>query len=175
MQTSNKHEDIKRESKKLFFNHKYGKIGAATLPYIFIFEFMAPILEVSGFFFMIWLVLIDAVNWNTAFVIFGMIYIFSLSLTFLVLIYDYLTRTVKWKSTWKSYLKLVIAGILEPFIFHPFVTFCSMVGYFNFLRNRGKVWKPIKRKGARKREENKDDKDHKDVSDDISETILGNA
>ena len=144
--------EIVSHHRKLFFNHKYGKVGAATLPYIFIFEFVAPIIEASGFFFMIWLVLINAVNWNSAFVIFGMIYAFSLSLTFLVLIYDYLTRAVKWKSTWKSYTKLIIAGILEPFLFHPFTTFCSLVGYFNFLRNRGKIWKPIKRKGARKKD-----------------------
>lgn len=172
--------EIISHHKKLFFNPKYGKIGASTLPYIFIFEFMAPILEVSGFLFMIWLVLIDAVNWNTAFVIFGMIYVFSLSLTFLVLIYDYATQAVKWKSTWRSYLKLVVAGILEPFIFHPFITFCSIVGYFNFLRNKGKVWKPIKRKGARKREEEDNNSDSQaenpDVAmGDLKETILGNA
>lgn len=143
--------EIVSHHRKLFFSHRYGKIGAATLPYIFIFEFLAPIIEVTGFFFMIWLVLIGAVNWNSAFVIFGMIYVFSLSLNFLVLIYDRLTQAVKWKSVWKSYLKLIIAGILEPFIFHPFTTFCSIVGYFNYLRNRGKEWKPIKRQGARKR------------------------
>ena len=92
--------EIVSHHRKVFFNHKYGKIGAFTLPYIFLFEFMAPILEAGGFFFMIWLTLIGAVNWNTAFVIFGMIYIFSLSLTFLVLIYDYLTKAVKWNRTW---------------------------------------------------------------------------
>lgn len=137
--------------RKLFFNFKYGKHGGVTLPYIFLFEFMAPILEASGFVFMIWLMLIDAVNWNTALVIFGMIYVFSLSLTFLVLIFDYATKSVKWKSTWRSYTKLIIMAIFEPFIYHPFITTCSLIGYFNFLRNRGKEWKPIKRKGAKKR------------------------
>lgn len=139
--------------RKLFFNFRYGKHGGITLPYIFLFEFMAPILEVSGFIFMIWLLLIDAVNWNTALVIFGMIYVFSLSLTFLVLIFDYATKSVKWKSTWRSYTKLIVAAVFEPFIYHPFITTCSLIGYFNFLRNRGKEWKPIKRKGAKKRVE----------------------
>lgn len=143
--------EIISHHRKLFFNFKYGKHGTLTLPYIFLFEFLAPILEISGFFFMIWLVLINAVNWNTALVIFGMIYLFSISLTFLVLIYDYTTKSVKWKSVWKSYTKLVIAGVLEPFVFHPFITMCSIVGYVNFLRRRGKTWKPITRKGAKKR------------------------
>lgn len=139
--------------RKLFFNPKYGKHGGITLPYIFLFEFLAPILEGAGFIFMIWLILINAVNWNTALVIFGMIYVFSLSLTFLVLIFDYTTRSVKWKSTWKSYSKLTVAAILEPVFFHPFITTCSLIGYFNFLRNRGKEWKPIKRKGAKLRKQ----------------------
>ena len=149
--------EIISHHRKLFFNPKYGKIGAFTLPYIFLFEFLAPILEISGFFFMIWLILIGAVNWNTAFVIFSMIYIFSVSLTFLVLIYDHLIRAVKWKSVWRSYTKLIIAGFLEPFLFHPMITVCSMIGYFNFLRNRGTVWKPIKRRGARKKKKDKEE------------------
>lgn len=151
--------EIISNHRKLFFNFRYGKHGGVTLPYIFLFEFMAPILEASGFVFMIWLLLIDAVNWNTAIVIFGMIYVFSLSLTFLVLIFDYATKSVKWKSTWRSYSKLVLVAVFEPFIYHPFITTCSLIGYFNFLRNRGKEWKPIKRKGAKKRMDQSEEAD----------------
>ena len=144
--------EVVSNHRKLFFNYKYKKMGLFTLPYIFTYEFLAPIIEATGFIFMIWLVLINAVNWNTAFVIFGMIYFFSLSITFLVLVYDHLIRAVKWKSTWWSYTKLIIAGILEPIIYHPLITICSLIGYFNFLRNSGKVWKPMKRRGAKKRD-----------------------
>ncbi|MCH5234232.1 MAG: glycosyltransferase family 2 protein [Muribaculaceae bacterium] len=163
--------EIVSNHRKLFFNYKYKKMGAMTLPYIFTYEFMAPIIEATGFIFMIWLVLINAVNWNTAFVIFGMIYFFSLSLTFLVLVYDFLNKTVHWKSTWKAYLKLIIAGITEPILYHPFTTVCSLIGYFNFLRNSGKVWKPIRRKGAKKRDsensEDQQDTGSADVGGDI--------
>lgn len=144
--------EVVSNHRKLFFNYRYKKMGLLTLPYIFIFEFLAPIIEVTGFFFMIWLILTGAVNWNTAFVIFGMIYVFAISLTFLVIVYDYLVKAVKWKSAWRSYLKLLIAGLTEPFLFHPIITTCSLFGYFNYFRNRGKEWKTIKRKGAKKRE-----------------------
>lgn len=144
--------EVISDHRKLFFNYRYKKMGLLTLPYILTFEFIAPILEITGFIFFIWLILIGAVNWNTAFVIFGMIYVFAISLTFLVLVYDYLVKAVKWKSAWRSYLKLIIAGIVEPFLFHPIITFCSIVGYFNYFRNRGKEWKTIKRKGAKKRD-----------------------
>ena len=140
--------EIVSNHRKLFFNYKYKKIGLMTLPYLFIFEFIAPILEVVGFFFMIWLILIGGINWNTAFVIFAMIYFFSISLTFLVLVYDYMNRSVKWKNTFSSYVRMITAGVFEPFLFHPFITFCSMVGYWNYIRHSRAVWTPIKRKGA---------------------------
>lgn len=153
--------EIISNHRKLFFNVKYGLIGGFTLPYIFLFEFIAPVLEAGGFLFMVWLVFIGAVNWSSAILIFAMIYFFSLSLTFLVLIFDYRTKAVRWKNFWADYTKLILAGILEPFIFHPMITVCSLIGYFNFLRNKGTAWKPIKRKGARKKEkkktENKDE------------------
>lgn len=159
--------EVVSNHRKLFFNYRYKKMGLFTLPYIFIFEFLAPIIEFGGFFFMIWLVLVGAVNWNTAFVIFGMIYVFAVSVTFLVLVYDYLIKAVKWKSAWRSYLKLVIGGITEPFIFHPIITWCSMVGYFNYFRNRGKEWKTIKRKGAKKRDTGENDSDIPEGINDI--------
>lgn len=133
--------------RKLFFNPQFGKIGYFTLPYIFTFEFLAPIIEVTGFGFMIWLILIGAVNWYTAFVIFGMIYFFAISLTFLVLIFDYSIKAVKWKNVLWSYLKLAFAGATEAFLFHPLLTCFQIVGYLNFLRNGKAIWTQITRKG----------------------------
>lgn len=141
---------------KLFFNPHYGPIGSLTLPYIFFFEFLAPIIEITGFGFMIWLVVIGSVNWVTAFVIFGMIYFFSISLTFLILVFDYSMKVVNWKNTFLSYLKLSFAGITEAFIYHPFITLFSIIGYWKFLRNSRAIWTSIKRKGWKK--SNKDNK-----------------
>ena len=148
--------EVVSNHKKLFFNPHYGPIGYFTLPYVFFFEFLAPLIEIVGFGFMVWLVLIGAVNWNTAFVIFGMIYFFSISLTFLVLVFDYSMKVVKWKNTFWSYIKLAFAGATEAFIFHPFVTVFSIIGYWNYLRNSRAIWTHIKRKGWKKTK--KDDK-----------------
>lgn len=142
--------EVVSNHKKLFFNPHYGPIGYFTLPYVFFFEFLAPIIEIIGFGFMVWLVLIGAVNWNTAFVIFGMIYFFSLSLTFLVLVFDYSMKVVKWKNTLWSYIKLAFAGATEAFIFHPFATVFAIIGYWNYLRNSRAIWTHIKRKGWKK-------------------------
>lgn len=141
--------EIVSNHRKMFFNPKYGVMGTFTLPYILLFEFIAPLLEVGGFFFMIWLIFSGRVNWNTTFVIFAMIFVFSISLSFVVLVFDFNTRAVKWKRRGWSYFKLTLAGIFEPILYHPFITLFSLIGYFNHLRHGSKVWKQIKRKGRK--------------------------
>ena len=143
--------EIISNHRKLFFNAHYGPIGALTLPYIFIFEFIAPILEMLGFLFMIWLIFTGGVNWDSAIILFGMIYLFSIFMSFFVLFFDYSTKAVGWKNTRASYLKLLLVTLLEPFIYHPIITYCSNVGYWRFISNQTAVWKPIQRQGVKKK------------------------
>lgn len=143
--------EVVSNHRKLFFNPSFGAIGMFTLPYIFFFEFIAPLLEIGGFIFMVWLILSGRVNWDTTFMIFLMIFVFSISLAFVVLIFDFKVRAVKWKNRFMSYFKLILAGILEPLIYHPFITTFSLIGYFNFLRNGAAIWTSIERRGARRR------------------------
>ena len=148
--------EIVSNHRKMFFNKSYGVTGSFTLPYILLFEFIAPLLEVGGMIFMIWLVFTGRVNWNTTFIIFLMIFVFSISLSFVVLVFDFATRSVNWHRRGWSYLKLSIAGIVEPIIYHPFITLFSIIGYFNHIRHGSKVWKQIKRRGAKNVQTNED-------------------
>lgn len=141
---------------KLFFNPSYGKMGTLVLPYIFIFEFIAPLIELCGFGFMVWLVWIGAVNWATAFLIFGMVYVFALSLTMVVLIVDYSLKVVNWSNTLWSYFKLFFAGATEAFLFHPLVMLFSLTGYIKFVTTKKGTWTKIQRTGWKKTQGNKD-------------------
>ena len=145
--------EIVSNHRKLFFNPHYGPIGALTMPYIFIFEFLAPILEMMGFLFMVWLTPTGGVNWRSAIVVFGMIYLFCLFISSAVIYNDYRMKAVNWKSKRMNYLKLMVASMLEPFVYHPFQTFCSNIGYFRFIRNTRAVWTPIKRQGFNKKDQ----------------------
>ena len=144
--------EIVSHHRKLFCNPHYGPIGMFTLPYIYVFEFIAPILEMGGIIFLIWLLIFGGINWATAISLFLMIYLFSLSMSFYLLWFDYTNQVVSWHDTKKSYLKLIIASLLEPFIYHPLITFCSNTGYWKFLMNTTAIWKPMQRKGVKKKE-----------------------
>lgn len=138
--------------RKLFFNPHYGPIGAFTLPFIFLFEFIAPMLELSGIGFMVWLIFAGGVNWGTAALLFAMIYLFSVLMCFILLFYDYNMDAVNWHNRRRSYLHLAFAAFIEPIVYHPIITYCSNIGYFQYLSGQAAIWKPIQRKGVKKRD-----------------------
>lgn len=132
---------------RMMFNKKYRRLGLITLPYTFIFEFMAPIIEFIGFFTFIYLAIIHAVNWTTAVVVFGLVFVFGLLLSCVVILYDYLVGGSYDTNT--SYFRQFTASIFKPFLYHPVIVCCSLKGYWNYLSGKKAVWGEMKRKGAK--------------------------
>ena len=108
-------------------------------------------LELFGYLFMIWLLFVGGINWGTAFIIFGMVYLFSVLMAFFLLYFDYSTEAVNWHNREHSYLHLLAAAFLEPIIYHPLISYCSNVGYFQYITKTTAVWKPIQRQGVKKK------------------------
>ena len=133
------------QHKRFIFNKKYKQLGLVTLPYLLIFEFVAPVIEFIGVVTLIFLAVTGAVNWNTALVIFLAIYAFCITLSVVVIFYDY-TLGGSYKKI-KDYLWILLAAMLEPFIYHPMVVFFSLKGYWNYFINKKAVWGEMTRKG----------------------------
>lgn len=147
--------EIVSHHRKLFFNRHYGLIGALTLPYVFMFEFIAPVLELIGLVFMLSFLIAGGIDWETSTIIFGMVYLFAVLMALCVLTFDYSTNAVNWYNRKRTYLKLLLVAVFEPILFHPIVTLCSNVGYWNFITKSTAIWKPIQRTGAKKNNEKK--------------------
>lgn len=131
--------------RRLILNQKYRQMGLVTLPYLLVFELCAPIIELIGFLSLIYLAFTGGINWHTALIIFLAIYVFCLSLAIVVIFYDY-TLGGSYKK-FRSYLWILGAAILEPFIYHPFIIFYSLRGYWNYLIQTKAVWGEMTRKG----------------------------
>lgn len=86
-----------------------------------IFEFLAPIIEATGFILFLFLAFTGAVNWHTMWVIFLAIYLFCQFLSLVVVAYDYYLGTLYRRGY--EYIWIIAASILEPFIYHPLITF----------------------------------------------------
>lgn len=131
--------------RSFLFNHKYKQLGMVTLPYVFFFEFLAPFIEFTGLLVFIYQAFTGAVNWQTASIIFLGIYTFCIILALVVLFYDYTIGGTFQKA--RSYFLIILAALLEPFIYHPFIVFFSIKGYFNYILRKRAAWGEMTRKG----------------------------
>lgn len=123
---------------RMILKPKYRQLGMITMPYTFVFEFLAPIIEFVGFFMLVYLILTGGVNWDTFWIVFATVYVFSVMLSQFVVFYDYILGSSYTKS--RSYWRLFLAAIVEPFIYHPIITFCSIRGYLNYLFKTSAKW-----------------------------------
>lgn len=135
------------EHRRVVFNPRYKRMGMISMGYTFLFEFMAPIIEFNGLIMLTYLIFTDGVNWDTFFVTFFAVYIFSCMLSMFVVFYDYILGCSY--TNIRSYLKLLVAALLEPVFYHPIVVFCSVEGYFKYITRQKAVWKSMERTGMK--------------------------
>ncbi|NDV78348.1 glycosyltransferase family 2 protein [Dysgonomonas sp. 511] len=131
--------------RKFLFNPKYGRTGLITLPYVFLFEFLAPVIEVTGFIVFIFLLLTGRINFETAYVIFGYIYLIGVTISSIAIAID--LSVDKLYNKFREYIKLVLFSLVEVVLYHPFIVFFSLKGYVNFLLSRRLEWGAMKRQG----------------------------
>lgn len=131
--------------RKVLFNRKYGRVGMLTIPFIFFFEFLAPIIELLGLFMLIFFLLTNQVNFETAAVMLGYVYFLGITITSMSVILD--LKTAKLYTTFKEYLKLIAFSFVEIVLYHPFVTFFSVKGYIDFLSRQKFEWGAMTRQG----------------------------
>lgn len=137
------------QHRRILFNPKYGRLGLITFPNTFFFEFLAPIIEAVGTITMIILFFTNAINGQTFVLMFAAIYTFSLTLSSFVIFYDYILGSSYTRIG--SYLKLMVAAIFEPIVYHPLIVLFSLQGYWKFLINETAVWTSMERKGMKKK------------------------
>jgi len=130
--------------KKLFFNPFYGKIGLLSYPYWFFFEWLAPLLESFGILVAFIFALLGWVNWSFFFLMLLLVYSFTVTFSVLGLLIEEVTYH-QYKRE-KDLFKLLLAGLIEPFIFHPTILYAAIMGNIDFITGNTK-WGEMTRKG----------------------------
>jgi cellulose synthase/poly-beta-1,6-N-acetylglucosamine synthase-like glycosyltransferase len=143
------------EHRKILFNPSYKRLGLITFPYIFIFEFLAPIIEAFGILFTIFLFLFGYINWNFAPLILLYSYTFAIMISSIVIIWDQMT--FKYYNTSREVFTLFLTAFIEPILYHPMIMFFSLKGYFSYITSSELAWGTMTRKGF----DNKDEDDKK--------------
>lgn len=131
--------------RKLIFNPRYGRLGLIVMPYNFVFELLAPIVEALGIIYYIVIIILNAINWDYAWVLLVFVYTYAVMISTLSILWDQLTyHTYK---TWREILTLCVTAFFEMIAYHPLIVFYSIKGYFNFIANRKHSWGNMQRQG----------------------------
>ncbi|WP_312475976.1 glycosyltransferase [Neobacillus sp.] len=131
--------------RKLTFNPKYGSIGLISFPYFWIVEFFGPIIEFSGYIFMILCLLLGGIYIEYAIFLFllSCLYgsIFSMSA---VLLEEWsLTKYPKVSHI----IKLFLYSLTETIWYRPMTVFWRCEGIWQMIKG-DKSWGEMKRKGV---------------------------
>ena len=131
--------------KNVFFNPKYGKTGFLIFPYFFFFEFLIPILELTGAIALILGFFVFNVNYINFLYLALMVYLFYLIITFISILLD--DVIYKNYANTKEIIALILMAIIEPFCYHPVNVYASLKGYYHFFRQKEQSWGNMQRQG----------------------------
>lgn len=120
-----------------------------TLPYLLIFELLAPVFELLGYFVLIYLIIFNSLNLRAFAMMILALYVFAQALSSAVVFYDIYIKT-KFKSHWE-YAWYMLASALEPVLYHPLIVLFTLSGYWDSLRGMNLKWGNMTRKGAQQK------------------------
>lgn len=138
-----------RTHKKLMLNPNYGLIGIVSFPYWVLFEWLAPVIEIMGFIYVVFISIFGLLNLNTLVIMALFVISFALMYSFFGIFYESLTYN-KYKGA--TYLfKAFFVALIETFFYQPLNMYFSITGNFDsFFRKRKKGWGEMTRKGFEK-------------------------
>jgi cellulose synthase/poly-beta-1,6-N-acetylglucosamine synthase-like glycosyltransferase len=136
--------DVLWPNRDMLFRARYGRIGCFALPYLWLFELFAPIVEVLGIITIILAASLGVLSreFFLKFMIFG--YAFATVISIGSVLQEEITY--KRYNDWKDVVRLVSYCFFEHFPYRQLHMIWRLQGLWQYLRG-DHVWKPLKRKG----------------------------
>ncbi|HVZ25291.1 MAG TPA: glycosyltransferase, partial [Sediminibacterium sp.] len=130
--------------KIMFFNPRYHMLGLVSYPYWFFFELCAPVIEFFGFICFLIFAIFGLMDWAFFFsfflfiICFGYLYSSFAILMEVITFHQYKRRV--------DILRLMLTGLTEPFVYHPFVVWSAIKGLWDLAKKK-KGWGEMTRQG----------------------------
>jgi cellulose synthase/poly-beta-1,6-N-acetylglucosamine synthase-like glycosyltransferase len=136
--------DVLWPNRDMLFRPRYGRIGCLALPYLWVFELLAPVIELTGFAVVFLAVICGALSWTffLEFVIFG--YGFATVISIGSVLQEELTY--KRYNDWQDVARLVSYCFLEHFPYRQMHMIWRLQGLWQYFRG-DMAWRPLKRQG----------------------------
>ncbi|MFM8433066.1 MAG: glycosyltransferase family 2 protein [Bacteroidota bacterium] len=130
--------------KKIIFNPSYGFLGMVSMPFWFLFEWMAPIVETIAFLYLIMMTFLGILNIELFIVLFFLIYAFAFMYSSGALLFEELSfHQYKRK---RDVLRLLGTALIEPLFIHPINVYNAIRGNLDLMTGI-KNWGEMKRTG----------------------------
>ena len=131
-------------NRDMLFNRRYGRIGCIAIPYQWVFEWFAPVLEVAGWITMLIAALLGHLSLGFAglFVVTG--YLFGTLISVGAVVME--EMTYHRYNDWRDLLRLIAYCFCEYLVYRPLNTVWRLQGMWQFVNGRG-GWQSIDRVG----------------------------
>ncbi|RUT80112.1 glycosyltransferase family 2 protein [Ancylomarina longa] len=129
---------------RIFFSTRYGAMGMLGYPFWFIFEWLAPLVELLGIIYVLVLYFTNNLSLNFILVTFVFVYTFALFFSTAAILYEEITFHRYERKM--DVFRLWIAAVFEPFLLHPLNLFFAVKGNIEYLMGNRK-WGKMERKG----------------------------
>lgn len=130
------------QNNTMLFNKNYGKIGILVLPYYFLFEMLAPIIELLGYILFPYLYFNQQISLDIFIIFFMVSVVLGVFISMLAVFLELLTFN-RYKN-FKDLIKLLIFSILENFGYRQLTMIFRVKGVWQYLR-KNKQWGEMKR------------------------------
>jgi cellulose synthase/poly-beta-1,6-N-acetylglucosamine synthase-like glycosyltransferase len=136
--------DVLWPNRDMLFRSGYGRIGSFALPYLWLFELLAPVVEVVG----ITTIILAACFGVLSKEFFLQFLIFGYAFATVISIGSVLQEEITYKryNDWKDVIRLVSYCFLEHFPYRQLHMAWRLQGLWQYMRG-DYVWRPLKRKG----------------------------
>jgi cellulose synthase/poly-beta-1,6-N-acetylglucosamine synthase-like glycosyltransferase len=136
--------DVLWPNRDMLFKPRYGRIGFVALPYLWLFELVAPVIEIAGIATIVLAACLGALSreFFLQFLLFG--YAFATMISIGSVLQEEITY--KRYNDWQDVVRLVSYCFLEHFPYRQLHMVWRLQGLWQYLRGDN-VWRPLTRKG----------------------------
>jgi cellulose synthase/poly-beta-1,6-N-acetylglucosamine synthase-like glycosyltransferase len=136
--------DVLWPNRDMLFRPRYGRIGCVALPYLWLFELFAPVMEIAGIVTIVLAACLGVLSreFFLQFLLFG--YAFATVISIGSVLQEEITY--KRYNDWQDVTRLVTYCFLEHFPYRQLHMLWRLQGLWQYLRG-DLAWKPMKRKG----------------------------
>jgi len=129
----------------MLFRRKYGRVGWVALPYYWLFELIAPLLELFGILIVPLALVLGVVNVPFAILFLVLAYGYAVLVTLSAMVVDEWAfhKHDRWRAIWQT----IAASVLENIGYRQATVWWRLEGWWSSLRGKKHVWGVMTRTG----------------------------